>query len=87
MGSPLENMKGLANVSAIFQAPALEGFSHVSAQNISLKQYSDVLRMPTLKRVHAGFGSRKKNATFAELAILHGKNLEAVSRFPKYAFV
>ena len=84
----LENMKGLVDVSAISKAPALEYFSHVSAQNISLQQYKDLLPMPTLKRVHVGFGSRKKNNEFEELAIRHAKNLDPDSGFPQgFVFV
>jgi hypothetical protein len=79
----LDNMKGLVDVSAIALAPALEVFSHVSAQNISPQQYAGILLMPTLKYAHIGFGSRKKNRNFEELAILHGKNLDADSSFPK----
>ena len=84
----LKNMKGLADVSAILQAPALENFSHVSAQNILPEQYKGLLLMPTLERVHIGFGSQKKNDAFAELAIRHGKNLDAGGRFTeKFVFV
>jgi len=61
----LENTKGLKDLSAILHAPALEEFSHFSAQNISPGQYKDFLQMPTLKSVRVGFGSRKKNETFA----------------------
>jgi hypothetical protein len=81
----LENMKGLADVSAILQAPALEDFSHVSAQNILPEQYKGLLLMPTLERVHIGFGSQKKNDAFAELAIRHGKNLRESPK--KFDFV
>jgi hypothetical protein len=83
----LENMKGLVGVSAIAQAPSLEDFRHVAAQNINPKQYSDLLNMSTLKRVRVGFGSRKKNVAFEEQAILHGKNLDAGDGYPKFVFV
>jgi hypothetical protein len=84
----LESVKGLADVSAILQAPALEDFSHVSAQNISPEQYKDLLLMPTLEWLHVGFGSQKKNEAFGELAIRYGKNLDAGSGFPKkFVFV
>ena len=43
----------------------------------SPEQYKDVLQMHTLKSVRVGFGSRKRNETFAELAIRYGKNLDA----------
>jgi hypothetical protein len=33
--------------------------------------------MATLKSVRVGFGSKRKNENFAELAILSGKNLDA----------
>lgn len=73
----LENMKGLKDVRAILSAPALEEFSHFSAQNISPEQYKDLLQMPTLKSVRIGFGTRRKNEAFAGLAIRCGKNLDA----------
>jgi hypothetical protein len=73
----LENLKGLGDVSAIAQSPALEEFTHVSAQNIAPAQYEPLMRMPTLKSVRVGFGSQRKNEAFAELATRNGKNLDA----------
>ncbi len=69
----LENMKSLRDVTAIAQAPALEEFLHVSAQNIPPEKYRDLLQMATLKSVLVGFGSRKKNRDFADLGTRHGK--------------
>lgn len=84
----LENMKGLKDITAILQAPALEEFSHVSAQNISPEQYAPLLQMPTLKSVRVGFGSRKKNDAFAQLAMRLGKNLDAGGKLAaKFVFV
>lgn len=73
----LENLKELKDVSAIANAPALEEFSHASAQNIAPEQYEFLMRMPTLKSVRVGFGSQKKNEAFAQLATENGKNLDA----------
>jgi hypothetical protein len=73
----LETMKGLRDISAIAEAPALEEFTHVSAQNFTPGDYAALLRMPTLKSVRVGFGSQKKNKLFAEQAMQFGKNSDA----------
>jgi len=84
----LENMKGLKDVSAIAHAPVLEEFSHFSAQNVAPEMYSDLLKMTSLKSVRVGFGSRKKNEDFAELAIRCGKNLDAGGKLAeKFVFI
>lgn len=84
----LQNMKGLVDVSAILQAPALREFSHLSAQNISPEQYKGLLNMPTLQCVHIGFGSQRKNEAFQELALRHGKNRQGTGQFAKnFVFV
>jgi hypothetical protein len=69
----LENLKGLTDVSAIRYAPALEEFLHISAQNIQPEMYKDLMSMPTLKYVHVGYGSRKKNEEFNALVLWSGK--------------
>jgi len=79
----LENMKGLQDVSAIAHAPALEEFSHFSAQNIEPGKYEALLSMPTMRSVRVGFGSRKKNEAFAELATRNGKDLDAGGKLGK----
>lgn len=79
----LENMKGLKDVSAIAAAPALEEFTHVSAQNIAPEQYEPLMSMRTLKSVRVGFGSQKKNDAFAESATRNGKNLDAGGKLGK----
>lgn len=66
----LEKLKGLKDVSAIRHAPALEEFLHISAQNIQPEMYKDLMLMPTLKYVHVGYGSRKKNEEFNALVSL-----------------
>jgi hypothetical protein len=84
----LENMKGLKDVSAIAHAPVLEEFSHFSAENAAPEQYTDVLRMPTLKSVRVGFGSRRKNEDFEELAARYGKNSDGADKLGKrFVFV
>ena len=69
----LENLKGLKDVSAIRRAPALEEFIHISAQNIQPEMYRDLMSMPSLKYVHVGYGSRKKNEEFNALVLWSGK--------------
>jgi hypothetical protein len=69
----LENLKGLKDVSAIRHAPALEEFLHISAQNIQPEMYKDLMSMQSLKYVHVGYGSRKKNEEFKALVLWSGK--------------
>jgi len=69
----LENMKGLRDVSAIRQAPALEQFIHVAAQNIRPEQYQDLLDNPTLRELLIGFGNKRKNQEFERLVTQSGK--------------
>jgi hypothetical protein len=71
----LENLKGLKDVSAIRSAPALEEFVHVVAQNIQPDLYKDLMSIPSLKYVHVGYGSRKKNERFNDLVLRSGKQL------------
>jgi hypothetical protein len=77
----LENMKGLKDVSAIFHAPALEDFIHISAQNIPPEKYNDLMNMPTLRHVLVGFGSKKKNEEFEQLVLRSGKNKYRPAQF------
>jgi len=60
----LENMKGLADVHNLFDAPSLEDFIHVCAQNMRPEQYFELLKMRSIKQVSIGFGSDKKNNAF-----------------------
>ena len=84
----MENMKGLKDISAIAQAPALEEFSHFSAQNIEPEKYTDLLKMITLKSIRVGFGSQRKNERFAELVTRCGKNSDAGGKLGKeFVFV
>ncbi len=69
----LENLKSLRDVSAICHAPALEEFLHISAQNVQPEMYKDLMSMPSLKYVHVGYGSRKKNEEFNALVLRSGK--------------
>ncbi|MDH3609851.1 MAG: hypothetical protein OEQ24_11505 [Gammaproteobacteria bacterium] len=57
----METMKGLANVDGVFNAPNLEEFIHVCAQNMSPIQYQPLMKHESLKRALFGFGSDKKN--------------------------
>jgi len=63
----LETMKGLNDVSGLIQAPALEEYIHVCAQNMSPEQYSEMLENKTLKSALFGFGSDKKNQKMERL--------------------
>ena len=70
----LENMKALVDASALWSAPALTQFHHVSAQNMSLEQYAGLASVPTLEQVLVGFGSRRRNREFEAMMRSAGKN-------------
>ena len=70
----LDNMKGLMDVSAIGEAPVLEEFIHIAAQGFLPRQYEDLLKKPTLKQVHIGFCSKRKNENFDALVLEAGKS-------------
>ena len=77
----LENMKGLRDVSAIRQVPALEEFIHVAAQNIRPEQYRDLLDNPTLRELLIGFGNKHKNQEFERLVMQSRKTKYRHSEF------
>jgi hypothetical protein len=68
----LENLKGLISISSIAGAPALEWISFVSANNFQPADFEAVLRMPSLKGIHVGFGNFAKNEELAEMARSRG---------------
>ena len=74
-------MKGLRDVSAIRQAPALEQFIHVAAQNIRPEQYQDLLDNPTLREPLIGFGNKRKNQEFEKLVTQSGKTKYRPTQF------
>jgi hypothetical protein len=67
----LEEMKALANISALATAPALEELRHVASKS-SVNDYLKLLESPTLKAAHVGFGSWKKNLQFNQLCEAKG---------------
>src|SRR5581483_4421786 len=70
----LENMKGLKDVSAIGRAPALEEFIHIAAQGFTPRQYEDLLKTNTLRQIHIGFCSKRKNEQLEALVARSGKS-------------
>jgi len=70
----LDNMKGLKDVNAIDKAPALEEFIHIAAQGFMPRQYEELLNNPTLRQVHIGFCSKRKNEQFQALVARSGKS-------------
>jgi hypothetical protein len=68
----LEDMKGLQDISALTEAPALEELIHVSAQGIEPAQYVDLLKSKPLKPLRVGFRSLKKNKALRDLAAQAG---------------
>ena len=69
----LDNMKGLKDVSAIGTAPALQEFLHIAAQGFLPTQYDDLLKLPSLRQVHVGFCSQRKNDKFEALVRQSGR--------------
>lgn len=57
----LEAMKGLEDLEGLFNAPNLEEFIHVRAQNMTPNKYEPLLKLASLKKALFGFGSDKKN--------------------------
>ncbi len=72
----LENMKGLKDISSLEHAPSLVEFTHWSAMNMSVEDYTPLLKNSSLKRVSVGFGSDIRNKQFKELAAKYRKNDE-----------
>jgi hypothetical protein len=68
----LENMRGLRDLSALRDTPALEEFLHVSALGLQPEDYTLLFRNPSVKRADVGFGSLKKNERFEQLMKDHG---------------
>ena len=81
----LQNMRGLEDVSSLEYAPALEEFSHGSAQNMQPEDYIPLLRNPNLKRAAVWFGSDKKNNRFNEIMQEH--SVEPWQEFKEFEFV
>jgi hypothetical protein len=76
----LETMKGLKDVSGLLNAPILEEFIHVCAQNMQPSQYYGLLKNGSLKKALVGFGSEKKNTAFEEKMKEH--HIEKYSHIP-----
>ena len=70
----LDNMKGLQDVSAIKTAPALEEFLHIAAQGFVPTTYWELLEKPSLRQVHIGFCSKRKNDEFEALVRQSGRS-------------
>jgi Leucine-rich repeat (LRR) protein len=77
----LEDLKGLKDLKPLEKAPALEWLSHVSAGNLTPQDFARILCLPTLKGVHVGFGSAKKNEEFIRMAA--ARSLELSWRVPE----
>lgn len=63
----LENLKGLTNLQTLRNAPALEEFVYVSANNLEAEDLLPVLENPNLKSISCMFGSIRKNNSFEQL--------------------
>lgn len=76
----LQNLRGLADLSPLASAPALEEFELVQGGNFAPEDLEPVLQNPTVRRVGAYFGSDRKNRAFEALRERRGK--EAFERPP-----
>lgn len=65
----LQNLKGLKDISSLGNAPALEEFLYIAANNLNPQDFIPLLRNPTLNNISIGFGSNKKNNEFKKLMI------------------
>lgn len=63
----LETMKGLQDISGLAAAPALEDLTLIAANHMEPEDWVPIFKLPTLKRVQAGFGSDKKNDRLDQL--------------------
>jgi hypothetical protein len=69
----VQNLKGLRSLAALERAPVLEEFALIEGKNQTPEQLLPVLRNPTTRTVVAGFGSNRKNLSFARLREHHQK--------------
>ena len=79
----LETMKGLGDVSALRDAPALSEYLHIAANNLQPEDYVPLLENATVKKIRIGFGSKRKNERFKTMLLEYGK---AWARFEKFEF-
>jgi len=68
----LENMKGLKDMAALLNAPALEELIYVDARGREPAEFAEILKSKTLKKIVVGFGSKKKNDVLADMATRAG---------------
>jgi hypothetical protein len=71
----LENMKGLKDVSSLSDAPALEEFIYVSAQNLQPKDFTGIIENENIKQLLIRFGSITKNDKLDDMIKKSGKQL------------
>ncbi|AFH61345.1 hypothetical protein ACVNS2_11960 [Paenibacillus caseinilyticus] len=79
----LDLMKGLKDISSLGQAPSLAEFTHWSAMNMKMEDYTALLSNPSVQRVRATFDSAKRNNEFEAMVEHYGKTSEVLWReFP-----
>jgi hypothetical protein len=71
----LENLKGLQNLNSLKNAPELEDFIYVLAQNQSPENLIPVIENKKVKKIFVRFGSNRKNDAFDNLVIKSQKEL------------
>ncbi len=77
----LDNMKGLRNLDALCDAPALEELIHIDARGHDPNEYQCLLMNKTVKALRVGFGSDSKNNTFHSMLAAHEKQWHDLSPF------
>jgi len=80
----LETMKGIRDLRALESSPSLEEFAYFDARGKEPTLLLPALRNPAVRRVTAGFGSKKKNDEFARLRDEWGK--APLDGLPKFEF-
>lgn len=69
----VDNLKSLADFTALETAPALEEFALIAGRKLNPDQLLPVLKNPSVRRVRAGFGSARNHNAFSLLQEEYGK--------------
>ncbi|MCZ8518994.1 MULTISPECIES: hypothetical protein [Paenibacillus] len=76
----LEHMMGLKDISSLGHALSLTEFTHWSAMNMSMEDYTSLWSNPAVQRVKANFDNVTRNKEFETTAERYGKKTELLWR-------
>jgi len=77
----LETMKGLQDVSTLRDAPVLQEYTHIAANNLQPNDYLPLLENESVRKVRIGFGSDRKNNAFRAMLPNYGKEWAEFKKF------